>query len=76
MLPVALPTSEPVPTVGTSGEGAPGDQPPATSEEVQPAPAPNPEVSTLQHYYTGTLPPAQYSAEILLTPILPCEELG
>ena len=38
--------SEPVPTVGTSGEGAPSDQTPATNEEVQPAPAPNPKVST------------------------------
>ena len=38
------------------GEGAPGDQPPATSEEVQTAPTPNPKVSTLQHYFTGTLP--------------------
>ena len=45
-LPGALPMSEPVPTVGTSGEGAPGDQPPATHEEVELAPAPNPEVST------------------------------
>ena len=38
---------EPVQMVGTSGEGAPGDQPPANSEEVQPAPTPTPEVSTL-----------------------------
>ena len=45
--PGALPTSEPLQMVGTSGEGAPGDQPPADNEEVQPAPTPTPEVSTL-----------------------------
>ena len=44
MSPGALPTLEPVPTVGTSGEGAPGDQPPVTHEEVEPVPIP--EVST------------------------------
>ena len=32
--------SEPVPPVGTLGEGAPGDQPPATHEEVEPVPIP------------------------------------
>ena len=39
---------EPVLLVGTTGEGAPGDQPPTVmmSEEVQLAPAPTPQVST------------------------------
>ena len=75
-LPGALPMPEPVLPVGTTGEGAPGGQPPATgsSEEVQPAPSPTPEVSTFQHYFTSTLPLAQHSAETLSTPILPCEE--
>ena len=75
-LPGALPMPEPVLLVGTSGEGAPGDQAPAASEEVQPAPTPTPEVSTLLTLFYRYLALAQYSAETLLTPILPCEELG
>ena len=38
---------EPMCLVGTTGEGAPGDQPPVTNEEVEWAPAPTPAVSTL-----------------------------
>ena len=55
--PGALPMPEPVLPVGTTGEGAPGDQPPTamTSEEVQLAPAPTPQVSTLL-LIAGTLP--------------------
>ena len=45
-LPGALPMSETVPPVGTLGEGAPGDQPPAVDEEVELAPTPTPVVST------------------------------
>ena len=43
--------------VGTTGEGAPGDQPPTAvmSEEVQLAPTPTPQVSTLL-LVAGTLP--------------------
>ena len=44
-LPGALLMPEPMPPVGTLGEGAPGDQPPAIDEEVEPTPAPTPEVS-------------------------------
>ena len=47
--PGALPMSEPVLPVGTTGEGAPGHQPSTAgvSEEVQLAPTPIPQVSTL-----------------------------
>ena len=44
--PGALPMLEPVLLVGTTGEGAPGDQPPVIDEEVEPAPTPTPVVST------------------------------
>ena len=48
---------EPVLLVGTTREGAPGDQPPTAmmSEEVQLASAPTPQVSTLL-LVAGTLP--------------------
>ena len=47
--PGALPMPEPMLPVGTTGEGAPSDQPPTAvmSEEVQLASAPTPQVSTL-----------------------------
>ena len=44
--PGALPMPGPMPPVGTLGEGAPGDQPPAVDEEVEPAPTFTPVVST------------------------------
>ena len=44
--PGALPMPEPMPPVGTLGEGAPGDQPPAVDEEAEPAPTPTPVGST------------------------------
>ena len=47
---------EPMLLVGTTGEGTPIDQPPATNEEVELAPAPTPVVSTSHHYFTDTLP--------------------
>ena len=56
-LPGALPMSEPVLLVGTTGAEARGDQPPTAvmSEEVQLAPTPTPQVSTLL-LVAGTLP--------------------
>ena len=55
--PGALLTLEPVLLVGKTGEGAPGHQPSTAevSEEVQLAPAPIPQVSTLL-LVAGTLP--------------------
>ena len=55
--PGALPTPEPVLPVGTTGEGATGHQPFTikASEEVQLAPAPTSQVSTLL-LVAGTLP--------------------
>ena len=45
--PGALPMPEPVLPVGTTGEGAPGHQPPARDEEMEVlAPTPTPVVST------------------------------
>ena len=64
--------------VGTTGEGAPGHQPPTTeaSEEVQLAPTPTPVVSTFLHYFYKYLAFAQYSATTLSTHTWPCNELG
>ena len=75
--PGALPMLEPVLPVGTTGEGAPGHQPPTArvSEEVQLAPTTTPQVSTLTLFYRY-LALAQYSAKTLLTPTWPCKELG
>ena len=55
--PGALPMPEPMLPVGTTGEGAPGHQPSTieVSEEVQLAPTPTPQVSTLL-LVAGTLP--------------------
>ena len=55
--PGALPMLEPILPVGTTGERAPGHQPPTAvmSEEVQLAPAPTSQVSTLL-LVAGTLP--------------------
>ena len=55
--PGALPTPEPMLLVETTGEGAPGHQPSTAvmSEEVQLAPTPTPQVSTLL-LVAGTLP--------------------
>ena len=73
----ALPTLEPMFPVGTTGKGAPGHQPPTAgvSEEVQLAPAPTPQVSTLL-LVAGTLPVHSTVVKALLAPTLPCKELG
>ena len=76
-LPGALPMLEPVLPVGTTGEGAPGDQPPTAvmSEEVQLAPTPTPP-SKYSFTCCWYLALAQDSAKALLAPTLPCKELG